>query len=198
MYFKFIYYNFLMDIDIEKTYTTEELIDCYYDNKIKKNKKISLDYNHNNVELGIPLYNENYTEKYNSKSVCFKNMTSSILYILGLGLYIYQIFNYHNQINYIIKQPFGVLYGYFIILYPIIFSLSIVFMIILQKKRKLLFIYDIAIFTIIISGILISPIVKNFYGKYLLVPIITLLGSIPFIIIYICIPTIKIMCWLIL
>ncbi len=191
-----------MDIDIEKRYTMNELLDYHYDSQLKKYKKYR-SYDYYNLESGIPLYTDNYNENFNekykkkySKSVCLKKITSTVLYILGLGLYIYQIINFNNQINYIIKQPFGLLYGYFLIAYPIIFSLSIIFMSIMHKKRKQLFVYDIAVITIIISSLLLYK--NNFYAKYLIIQIITLLGSIPFIMIYICIPIIKIMYWLIL
>ena len=188
-----------MEIDIEKRYTTNELIDYQYDDQLKKYRSNNYYYN---LESGIPFYNEkeNYNEKYMkkySKSFYLKKIISSIVYILGLGLYIYQIFNYNDKINYITKQSFGVLYGYFLILYPVIFSLSIIFMSIITKKRKQLVVYDIAIVSIIISSLLLFY-KNNFYGKYLLIQIITLIGSLPFIITYICIPILKIIYWLII
>lgn len=181
-----------MDIDIEKKYTTHELLDYYYENK----KNSSYENHNNSLELGITIYDEKYNKTKYYKYQYFKKITSSILYTLGLGLYIYQIFNYQNKINYITKDKFGILYGYFLIIYPIIFTLSIMFMSVPQKKRKLLYLYDIAIASIIISSLLILPKVNNFYGKYLVIPLITLLGSIPFIIVYICIPILKILYWL--
>ncbi len=191
-----------IDIDIEKRYSINELIDYHYDDQLKKYKKYRSNNYYDSLESGIPLYNEkeNYNDKYkkkHSKSMYLKKITSSIIYILGLGLYIYQIINFNNQINYIIKQPFGLLYGYFLIAYPIIFSLSIVFMNIMYNKRKQLFVYDIAILSIIISSLLLFY--KNyFYGKYLIIQIITLVGSLPFIITYICIPILKIIYLLIM
>ncbi len=191
-----------IDIDIEKRYSINELIDYHYDDQLKKYKKYRSNNYYDSLESGIPLYNEkeNYNDKYkkkHSKSMYLKKITSSIIYIFGLGLYIYQIFNYHKQINYITKQPFGILYGYFLIIYPVIFSLSIVFMNIMYNKRKQLFVYDIAILSIIISSLLLFY--KNyFYGKYLIIQIITLVGSLPFIITYICIPILKIIYLLIM
>jgi hypothetical protein len=185
-----------MNIDIEKRYTINELNDYQYDNQIKKYKKRSYDYHHNNLELGIPIYNEYYDNHKNKKKM-INIFVISIFYILGLCSYMYQVFNYHNNINYIIKQSFGTFYGYFLIIYPVIFSLSIILMVITTKKLKLLYIYDIAIISIIISSLILLP-KKNFYGKYLLISLITLIGSLPIIITYICIPILKIMYWLII
>ncbi len=121
-----------MHIDIEKRYTTNELLDYQYDNQIKQYKKRSYDYHHNNLELGIPMYNENYNGKNKKKSINI--FALSIFYILGLYSYIYQTIYYHNNINHITKQSFGILYGYFLITYPVIFSVSIVLMIITTKN----------------------------------------------------------------
>jgi hypothetical protein len=187
-----------MNIDIEKRYTINELNDYQYDYQIKQYKKRSFDYHHNNLELGIPMYDENYNycNGKNKKKV-INIFAISIFYILGLCSYMYQVFNYHHNINYIIKQSFGVFYGYFLVIYPVIFSFSIILMVITTKKIKLLHIYDIATISIIVSSLIIIP-NKNFYGKYLLISLITLVGSLPIIITYICIPILKIMYWLII
>jgi hypothetical protein len=119
-----------MDIDIEKSYTKNEYIDEYYEQRKRKYLK----YYYDDIESGLTKHNyilhkKNKQKDNNNKlSKIFVIVTYSILYTLSATLFSYQIYYYYKNRELINKSPYGNFYGFFLILYPFIFGFSLLMM----------------------------------------------------------------------